>query len=202
MQISNAWLQIGKDKVDVWKMRGKCYVPAVCALSACSTHPVAGSHASVANGLLASGVVSVLATSVPIPAIEAASIVARLIYRIDTFLPLYLESFNKTLSWRDLVNKMLRMSYSTDILKSYRDVKPQWINDEQYRDIHQQINEEINYGGLEWHKKIFNLVSQASDRNLEDVKKFYIRNSRFDHTAFYIQMGRPDKLIIFDSDKI
>jgi len=194
----HAWLQIGDDKVDVWKLRGRCHVPVIAALSACSTHPVAGSHASVANGLLASGVTGVIATSVPIPAVDSASFVARLIYRIDTYLPLQLKMFTRKVCWREFVTKMLRMSYSTDILRSYREAKPQWISKEQYTSIHQYTNMEINIGNLNWHYVLFDRLSDASGRTIEDAKDFFIRNVRFKHSLFYIQIGRSDKIFIVD----
>ena len=191
-----AWLEIGNDQVDVWKLRGRCHVPVIAALSACSTHPVAGSHASVANGLLASGVAGVIGTSVPIPAFEAASFIARLIYRVDTFLPLQLKSFTRKVCWREFITKMLRMSYSTDILTAYRDSKPKWISNEQYTEIHTELNMEINRGNTRWHYILFDRIATAAGREIKDVKAFYIRNVRFKHTAFYVQVGRPDKVFI------
>jgi len=192
----HSWLQIGGDKVNVWKLRGKCHVPVIAVLSACSTHPVAGSHASVANGLLSSGVLGVLATSVPIPAVDAAAFIARLIYRLDTYLPLQLKLFSHKVCWREFVTKMLRMSYSTDILQDYRDSKPQWISDEQYMQIHYDMNIEINMGNVNWHFILFERLSAESGRPLREVKEFYIRNIRFKHTAFYAQIGRPDKVYL------
>lgn len=192
----HAWLQIGDDKVDVWKLRGRCHVPIIAALSACSTHPVAGSHASVANGLLASGVAGVIATSVPIPAVDAASFIARLIYRIDTYLPLQLKMFTRKVCWREFVTKMLRMSYSTDILRAYREAKPAWISEEQYMSIHRDMNIDINIGDQHWHYVLFDRIAESSGRTIEDVKNFFIRNVRFIHSAFYVQIGRPDKVFI------
>ena len=157
---------------------------------------MAGSHASVANGLLASGVAGVIATSVPIPALEAAAFVARLIYRIDTFLPLQLNSLDSRVCWREFINKMFRMSYSTDILRAYRDDKPQWITESQYVQIHQLINMEINSGNLNWHYVLFEQLVRASGKTLEDIKNRFIRSIRFKHSAFYVQMGRSDKIFL------
>lgn len=196
----HAWLQIGDDKVDVWKLRNRCHVPVIAALSACSTHPVAGSHASVANGLLASGVAGVIATSVPIPAMEAASFVARLIYRIDTYLPLQLEVFTRSVCWREFITKMLRMSYSTDILQAYTKSKPQWISENQYISIHEDINMEINLGNPHWHYHLFDLIANESGRSSKEVKDFFVRNVRFKHTAFYVQMGRTDKIFVVNGE--
>lgn len=196
----HAWLEIGNDKVDVWKLRGRCYVPVIAVLSACSTHPVAGSHASVANGLLASGVAGVIATSVPIPAIEAASFVARLIYRIDTFLPLQLSTISRKVCWREFITKMLRMSYLTDVLRAYQQAKPQWISAEEYSSIHMKVNIEINNGNVRWHYILFDCIAAVTDRQLKDVKDFYIRNARFNHSAFYVQIGRPDKVFILNKN--
>lgn len=198
--MQHAWLNIGDDNVNVWKLRNKCYVPVIAMLSACSTHPVAGSHASVANGLLASGVAGVIATSVPIPSSEAAIFVARLIYRIDTFLPLQLEALSRKVCWREFITKMLRMSYVTDILRAYQYAKPQWICEERFTSIHERMNMEINLGNVRWHYVLFDCIASSSNHSVDEVKDFYVKNARFKQSAFYVQIGRTDKVFIVNDN--
>jgi len=59
-------LIIGGKRVDPWALRGRARMPLIAVLSACDTHSVNGTHASVANGLLTMGAICVLGTLLPI----------------------------------------------------------------------------------------------------------------------------------------
>jgi len=46
-------LAIGKEQIDVWRLRGEMRVPPIVILSACDTHGLdSPSHATVGNGFL------------------------------------------------------------------------------------------------------------------------------------------------------
>ena len=92
-------LVIGKERVDVWDLRGKVRVPPIIILSACDTHGLdASSHATVGNGFLVLGARTVLATLLPVNAYQAALFVARLIYRLADFIDAALSSKRRVLN--------------------------------------------------------------------------------------------------------
>jgi hypothetical protein len=190
---SNAWLHIGSEKLDVWSLANKCRIPPVVILSACSTHPVDGSHASVANGLFRCGAMSVLGTYAPINAIHAAQFVARVLLRISTFVPMLIE--HGLVSWREVLTGLLRMSYVTDVLMGMRD-KLKLIDDEQYREIHTQTNYLINSPTDNWQDKFIGVIEGLTELDEEKVRSIIYDNFQFVETMLYSQLGRPENIII------
>lgn len=190
---SHAWLHIGNDKLDVWSLANKCRISPVVVLSACSTHPVDGSHASVANGLFRCGVVSVLGTYAPVNAIHAGQFVARLLYRISKFVPILIE--HGLVSWREVITGLLRMSYVTDVLMGMRD-RFKLIDNEQYTDIHVKANLLINSSMENWQDKFVDIIKDYSELDEEKIKSEICENFQFVETMLYSQLGRPENIFI------
>lgn len=111
-------LRIGSNDVDLISMRGRVRIPPICVLSACDTHALDGSHATPAHALLMSGADTVVATSLPVDAHYAAMFVSRLLYRIDTFLPLALGGPHGVARWSQVVPGLQKMSYATEMLRA------------------------------------------------------------------------------------
>lgn len=110
-------LFIGSDKVDLWSLRGKVRIPPIVLLSACDTHPIDRSHASVANGFLAVGATTVLGTVLPIQANHAAAFIMRLILRLREFLPVLIQKQDDCIRWTRVVSGLQRMSYVTELFR-------------------------------------------------------------------------------------
>ncbi|MFC3680837.1 hypothetical protein [Bacterioplanoides pacificum] len=185
-----SWLCIGKEKVSSWFLYQEARIPPIVILSACSTLPISGSHASVANGFVSSGAISVLCASVKIPAVEASILMGRLVYRIDSYLKGLLDFHETPISWRYFINNMLRMSYSTDILTGF--LRKELIDINQYTAIHEDANLQINVDYEEWFQVLLNRVAEGSGRSLKAVEKIYTSELRFNHTLCYTQFGRPE----------
>lgn len=188
-----AWLHIGGEKLDVWSLANKCRIPPVVVLSACSTHPVDGSHASVANGLFRCGTVSVLGTYAPVNAIHSGQFVSRLLYRISKFLPMLIE--HGVVSWREVITGMLRMSYVTDVLMSMRDML-KLIDGDQYSEIHVKANYLINSSTENWQDKFISLIAELSELDEEKIRSVICENFQFVETMLYSQLGRPENIFI------
>jgi hypothetical protein len=194
-----AWLYIGGEKLDVWSLSNKCHFPPIVILSACSTHPVDGSHMSVANGFLRCGVVSVLGTYAPINAVHAGQFVARLLHRISAFVPLIIEQ--GPVSWRQVLSGLLRMSYVTDVLMRMRD-SLELISEKQYTDIHLKANLLINSRELNWQDKFICVIEELTEFNEEQVKEVVIEHFQFVETMLYSQLGRPENIVIYKDDNL
>jgi CHAT domain-containing protein len=71
-----ARLYLKDTPIDIWNLRGKLRrVPPIVILSACDTHAADRNHATTANGFLALGVVTVLASVFPLDALDAATFI-------------------------------------------------------------------------------------------------------------------------------
>ncbi|WP_429140098.1 CHAT domain-containing protein [Aeromonas veronii] len=192
----HGWLCIGNDNVDCWSLANRCRIPPIIVLSACSTHPIDGSHASVANGFLRCGALSVIGTYAPIDAAHAGQFVARLLHRIANFIPILIKK--REVSWREVISGFFRMSYVTDVLSRMRD-ELCILTPQQYEDIHFKTNCIINSGTKNWEYCFVNEIAIELGKNEKEI--FDIINDEFSfvETMLYSQLGRPENIIISDS---
>lgn len=195
---NHAWLSIGRERVDPWSLAGVARVPPIVVLSACSTFAIAGSHASAANGLIRSGAVTVLGTFLPVNATLSGLFVARLLYRIDSFLPALKASNVVLTTWRSLVSSLLRMSYASDLLHFFIGEK-QWIRMANYHALSLAANVDINEHHPDWYDRHINRLGRAAGRSAVEIQNTIDHDSPLMETMYYCQVGRPECLgIVFD----
>ncbi len=189
-----AWLRVGGERLDIWHIYQEVRVPPIVVLAACSTHPVDGSHASVANGLLESGVRSVIGTFAPVDSAHAATLVIRLLERIATYLPIVLKI--RPYTWREIVTGLLRMSYVRDVLEVLRD-EQKLLTHEQYDKLHMQANISINmHEDVMWFEKFKASVCQDLGYDEAQARKMWDVNFQFVDTMLFVQLGRPENIVI------
>ncbi|MFN7156660.1 MAG: CHAT domain-containing protein [Acidovorax sp.] len=194
----HGWLNIGKENVDVWNLANLARMPPIVILAACSTHALDGSHASVANGFLRSGVLSVLGTYAPVHSVHTAVLVGRLIYRIDAFLPLLAQ--HRPVTWRELVSGFFRMSYVTDVLRDLYEVRG-LLDESQYRAIHLEANQAINGYKEDWIEQLQKSVMEATNKTQAEVLDLWESSFQFVETMLFTQLGRPENIIIVSDDE-
>ncbi|CAG8865539.1 hypothetical protein PS627_01456 [Pseudomonas fluorescens] len=189
------WLKIGKEKLDTWTLAGKARVPPIVLLSACSTSAIGGSHASVANGLLRSGARSVVGTFLPVDARDSSIFMARILYRIHSFLPALKGLNANSISWRAFMTGFFRMSFTTDVLKMFRD-ECGVIAEEQYMALHRQASMNINSLDEEWYEKLLTSASQCSGLAVEELSRLVTEGRPLLETMLYCQVGRPELVVL------
>lgn len=190
---SSAWLNIGEEQLDVWHLYQQARIPPIVILAACSTHPIEGSHASVANGFIESGVCSVIGTFAPVNSSHAAVFVTRLLERIDLYLPIALRRRDYT--WREIITGLFRMSYVRDVMEGLRD-QLGLITQAQYEAIHVQANMLINIEDKLWFEKFMALVAEAVGLEQRNVAEFWEEHFQFVESMLYVQLGRPENIVI------
>lgn len=197
-EAEHAWLQIGQERVDTWQLANVARMPPIVILAACSTHPLGGSHASVASGLLRSGVISVLGTYAPVLADHTAILVARLFYRIDAFLPLVTK--HRSYTWREIVGVFFRMSYTTDVLRDLMHTR-KLLSPQQFHDIHIKTNTDINSEQTEWLDNLQRNVGEATGKANAEITDIWAKHFQFVETMLFAQLGRPENIIIVGDDE-
>jgi len=193
-QLENGWLNIGSEKMDTWQLGQECRIPPIVMLSACSTHAIDGSHASVTNGFLRWGTISVLGTYAPINAMHSAAFIARIFYRISAFLPII--TTENSITWREFMSGFFRMSYITDLLRGF-EISEKIINSEQYNEIHFNANMFINSNQKDWLEKTINSVAAHAKIPASAVRDLIDRKYQFVESMLYSHIGRPENLIIY-----
>lgn len=190
----SAWLEVGGERLSVWHIYQETRVPPIVLLAACSTHPVEGSHASVANGFLESGAQSVIGTFAPVDSAHATVFVIRLLERVEVYLPLVLAKRNY--NWREVVTGLLRMSYVTDVLDLLKD-EMQMLTKEDYDRIHLEANMSINaYEDKYWFEKFKASICKVLKYEKERGDLFWKTNFQFLDSMLFVQLGRPENIII------
>jgi hypothetical protein len=111
-------IQLGGRAVDLFPLRGRVRMPPIAILSACDTHAYDGSHATPAHALLMAGVDTVVGTTLPVDARYSATFVARLLYRIDSYLPNIVAGPQGVARWSRIVPGLQRMNYVTEMLRA------------------------------------------------------------------------------------
>lgn len=186
--------------VDIWHLRERIkHMPPIVFLSACDTHAADRNHATIANGFINLGARTVLSSVFPIDARSAAIFTARFLYRISDYIDPAIKVFGQALRWSDIVSGMLKMQLMTDYLRILR--SQEHFDDEEMERISLEANQLINGGADDPFEDIQNiLVELGIERKMTDaVLQMAIANS---DTISYLQIGRPETILIDDSDRV
>lgn len=193
-------LIIGSDKVDLWSLRGKVRSPPIVILSACDTHPIDGSHASVANGFLAAGATTVLGTALPIRATEAATFIITLILRLREFLPSLIQKPDDCIRWTRVVSGLLRMSYITELFHLLNSKGKYNLSADAYYRISFQANNLINGGVSDWYERTLELLGDEVHRPVEEIRALCSQWVQIPECLKYVQLGNPELILITHED--
>jgi len=189
------WLVIGEEKLNTWELAHNARIPPIVLLSACLTSAIGGSHASVSNGLLRSGALSVLGTFLPVDGVNSAIFMARVIYRLDAFLPAIKKMGKEMVSWRTLISTFFRMSYVTDFLNYFKYEK-KILSREDYIKLHIDCNMKINSFQEDWFDDLLNNLSLATNITVSELIEMVQINNPLMETMLYCQHGRPELITI------
>lgn len=189
------WLAIGDEKLNTWELAHIARIPPIVLLSACLTSAIGGSHASVANGLLRSGALSVLGTFLPVHGLESAIFMARIIFRIDAFLPALKRAGREMATWRTLISTFMRMSYTTDFLNYFQNVEKILRHDD-YMKLHMDCNLRINSLQLNWFEKMLSDLATVTEKTEDELIEMVQVNNPLMETMLYCQHGRPELITI------
>lgn len=193
-----AKLQLIDEKIDVWQLYAdKPRIPPIVILSACDTHAADRNHASTANGFLNLGAQTVLGSVFPIDARDAASFAARLLYRISHYVPSAHSALGRSLTWMEVMSGMIKMQLLTDFCRHL--LKKKLIGDEAYNELHLVGSTAIS-SAAKWPFEA--VIDDLVIRGIEEKRAWHeLRSALSKSTAIsYIQMGRPETIIIHPDD--
>lgn len=189
---SHGWLQIGVDRVDTWNL--PVVYPPIVILSACLTAAIGGSHASVANGFLSKGSLSVLGTLLPVDAVKSANFIGSLLRRISAYLDYLVDLNVPMITWRQFLSVFLRISYCSDFLSVLRD-EHQVITSEQCDEIYEYCQTIINSRQSDWYDSVLKAIEQKCGIEAS-ILESEVQKLGLTETMYYSQLGRPENIII------
>ncbi|NLR97089.1 CHAT domain-containing protein [Rhizobium sp. P38BS-XIX] len=188
-------LEIGDQSLDVWSLRGKVKCPPIVILSACDTHGIdASSHATVANGFIALGARTVLATFLPVDGRRSAILIARLMHRLAEFAPVAVKAYQRAITWTEIVSGMLRMSLATEIIIELAGEPGTDIYDE----LQGKANTEINGLDPSWFDKLIERLAVVRELDVSATRQLVLAAIAKSDTIRYSQLGNPETIVLSD----
>jgi hypothetical protein len=189
-------LKLGAETVDVWGLKNTVRIPPIVLLSACETHPMDGTQATVGNAFLMLGAHAVLASLVPLSGVHAAIFVGRLMLRLGMYVPEVEQTPIFPIRWSELITGMLRMSYVTDLVKGLRSAGWTELNENAMRRIMEYSNNLISYLHPDWFDETLNAIATECNRSVPDVKAAHLRYAYFTDSLHYVHLGNPEEIVI------
>ena len=193
-------LKIGNSKLDTWELKGKVRIPPIILLSSCDTHSIDSSHASVANGFLVAGATTVLATLLPLNARWAADFIARMILRIEQFVPAITQKLGHSIRWTNVVSGLQRMSFISESLITLNCKTNLRISTDAYLRIHTKTNNLINPWHADWYEQYIEMLSQETGKSVDVIKQLMDIWVKIPECIKYIQLGNPELVLIEGND--
>lgn len=141
-----------------------------------------------------------IGTFLPVDAVKSSAFMARIIYRIHSFLPAVRSLNYEAISWRAFISGFLKMSYSTDVLKFFQEKK--LIDHKAYYDTHLAANKDISLMEPNWYENLLASVAGVSKKTPDELVILIKENNPLFETMLYCQLGRPELItIIVDKNK-
>jgi hypothetical protein len=192
-------LSLPTEKVDPWSLREDARIPPIVVLSACDTHPLDGSHATVANGFLNAGAVTVLGTGVPVDGFRSAVLVARLLLRVGMFIPALLESrHSKQFRWSEVLPGMQRKQFVTEALRRMSQLRVLRILDDEMIDISTEVGMAIDRRG-EWVATFLARIARLAGTSPVEAQELLLKHAAFVDALVYVQLGNPEFIVGVDN---
>lgn len=188
-------LILGAEKVDVWTLRGRVRFPPIMVLSACDTHAIDRSHATVANGLLACGVRAVLATFLPVRSRHSAVFVARLLLRATTFTRAVAKG-PTSLTWTEVVTGMLRTQLISDLVLAL--TADGALSAAQAQKLILDGGSRVAFQQSDWWEALLQDVAEATAQPLAEVQTQAARVIAASDVIRYVHLGSPETIVIAD----
>lgn len=142
---------------------------------------------------------SVIGTFLPVQSQRSAIFVARLLYRIDGFLPALKALDRNFVTWRTLVSTFLRMSFATDLLHFFIRDKA-WLDDGMFTRIGSRANFDINGLRPDWYRRLIRRIAWSTGRPAYEIQAAFDTESPLVESMLYCQVGRPELIGIHLDD--
>jgi hypothetical protein len=186
---------VGGLPLDAWSLRRRCTFPPIVLFSACDTHPIDGSHSSIATAAFTLGARAVVGTMLPIHGAKAAMFNARLIFRLREFLPIATK-VRPVLTWREVVSGMLRMTHTIEVLLQLEALRRVTVSEEQRWAVQLAANEAINSRDAMWHERFLSALARASGIAVDGLRGEIERYVGLTDAMKYVQLGCPENIVI------
>lgn len=188
-------LAVGGEKVSIYDLIGKFRASPIVVMSSCDTSPIDRNHYSTASAFLLAGAKTVLASALPIMSREASIFIARLLLRIQRYLPKRLmEGSGDSLRWSRFISGMIRRSYYTELFRLLKDKLK--LNEELVSQLNFYAGTHLDPLHENWHKEIMRYTSIKTGVSLDIIDQLINSSFALPECLKYIQMGNPESIVL------
>ena len=188
-------LIIGGRPLDIWSLRKSCQLPPIVMFSACDTQPLDGAHGSVATAAFALGARAVLATTLPINAVQASIFNARMLLRLQEYVPVATRT-RAVMTWREVTAGMLRMTYVIEAMMRLERFAGYPLEGVPRENVQFASTNAISARSARWHDVFVDAISSEASIEVSRVRRDLDRWCAFMDTHKYVQLGSPENVMI------
>jgi hypothetical protein len=189
-------LIVGSERVETWSLRQIARIPPVVILSACDTHAVDASHATLANGLISCGARAVLATFLPVRARDSAVFVAHLLVKARNARQ-RIASLGRSVSWAQIVTDLMREHLVADLFLDASSVVNAARPDRSAQ-LTLEAWRRIEAGESDWWEKTLEVLASETGWDAKQTKAASSRVIAASDTIRYVHVGQPETIIFSD----
>lgn len=192
---------VGKDVVSLYDFIDEFQASPIVVLCSCDTNPIDRNHYSSASAFLRAGAKTVLASALPILSKEASIFVARLLLRIQLYLPRRLSTKDGiSVRWSSFVSGMVRRSYYSELFELL--AKKYGLSANTKRELNYFAGTRVDPLSENWHEDILQYTSKKTGLAMSTIEEFIVDYFALPECLKYIQIGNPESIILVAENHI
>lgn len=168
-------------------------ISPIVILSSCDTSPVDKGHESTAAAFLLAGAKTVISSALPIQSDLASTFLARLLLRINNYLPAALKH-NPAIRWSTLVSGMIRRAYYHELVTLLQ--KKYKFGSDEKTDLLFRIGTKLDPLCANWANHVNLEILSMLGITISDLNDFVAENVQFVECMKYFQLGRPELVLL------
>jgi len=168
----------------------------IILLGACDTHPMSASHATTANGFLAAGATTVVATSLPIDAVSSSVFISRLLLRINELLRIHFEHSDLPYRWSALISGMQKRQYMTEVVFSLAETLGFKADRDLLLKVSLEAGMRIDFRQSDWLDRLIGVLAQAASKKKKLIRELMQAKPYLTDSLIHVQLGNPDRIFI------
>ena len=186
-------IHLKDEEISVFDIYQEIHISPIVILSSCDTSPIDKGHYSTAEAFFLAGAKTLVSSALPIQSKLASTFLARLIERIRTYLP---ERVNceGPIRWSTFVSGMIRRTYYYELVSLLQ--KELKFGNGTKHDLLLSIGMHIDPLSPNWVQTTKEEILTQLNITADYLDNFVARNVQFLECMKYLQLGRPESIII------
>lgn len=184
-------LDLSEEPLDLNLFKSK--TPSVVLLSACDTSPIDENQYSTANTFLSSGAQCVISSALPIISVDSAEFIARLLFRIASFMKM-----DTSITLLEIIGGMQRRKYFSDLLQILS-------NEKRIKYTKEFMGNILMIVDTPHAQDIDKAIKEIADHfqlTTEELNNFIKEKYSFPESLKYTLLGNPENIFFVQENKV